>query len=92
MISDVAVPDILSQYESRLGDLHSAITQLRLPYALTAAVLAIAIGLFLVLSLYAIRMQVSYLWPPLPALLAAASGWRLQEHRRSRSSGLRHLD
>jgi hypothetical protein len=85
MINHMTVPEILSQYESRLGDLHSGIAQLRLPYALTAAILLIAIGFFLLLSLYAIRMQVSYLWPSLPAVAAAASAWRIQQHRHTRS-------
>jgi hypothetical protein len=81
----MSVQDVLIQYENRLGELHSGMAQLRLPFALTAAILAIAIGLFLVLSLYAIRMQVSYLWLPLPALIAAASAWRLQQHHQTRS-------
>ena len=85
MINHMTVPEILSQYESRLGDLHSGIAQLRLPYALTAAILLIAIGLFLLLSLYAMRMQISYLWPSLPALAAAASAWRIQQYRHTRS-------
>ncbi len=80
----MSVHEVLIQYENRLSDLHLSIVQLRLPHALTAAILAIAIGLFLVLSLYAIRMQVSYLWPSLPALIGAVSGWRLQQHRQTR--------
>ena len=66
-----------------MSDLHLSIVQLRLPHALTAAILAIAIGLFLVLTLYAVRMHGSYLLPSLPALMAAAvSAWRLQQHPR----------
>ena len=80
----MSVHDVLIQYENRLSDLHLSIVQLRLPYALTAAILAIAIGLLLVLSLYAIRMQVAYLWPSLPALITALSAWRLQHHRQTK--------
>jgi MutS domain V len=80
----MSVHDVLIQYENRLSDLHLSIVQLRLPHALTAALLAIAIGLFLVLILYAIRMQASYLLPSLPALIAAASAWRLQQHRQTK--------
>lgn len=76
----MSVHDVLIQYENRLSDLQLSIVQLRLPHALTAAILAIAIGLFLVLILYAIRMQASYLLPFLPALIAAVSAWRLQQH------------
>jgi hypothetical protein len=80
----MSVHDVLIQYENRLSDLHLNIVQLRLPHALTAAILAVAIGLFLVLSLYAIRMQVSYFWPSLPALITAVSAWRLQQHRQTK--------
>jgi hypothetical protein len=80
----MSVHNVLIQYENRLSDLQLSIVQLRLPHALTAAVFAIAIGLLLVLSLYAIRMQVSYFWPPLPALITAVSAWRLQQHRQTK--------
>ena len=80
----MSVHDVLIQYENRLSDLQLSIVQLRLPQALTAAILAIAIALFLVLVLYAIRMQASYLLPSLPALIGAASAWRLQQHRQTR--------
>jgi MutS domain V len=80
----MSVHDVLIQYENRLSDLHLSIVQLRLPHALAAALLAIAIGLFLILILYAIRMQASYLLPPLPALIAAATAWRLQQHRQTK--------
>ena len=76
----MSVHDVLIQYENRLSDLQLSIVQLRLPHALTAAILAIAIGLFLVFIFYAIRMQASYLLPSLPALIAAASAWRLHQH------------
>jgi hypothetical protein len=80
----MSVHDVLIQYENRLSDLHLSIVQLRLPHALTAAIFAIAIGLFLVLSLYAIRMQLSYFLPSLPALIAAVSAWRLQHYRQTK--------
>ena len=80
----MSVHDVLIQYENRVSDLHLSIVQLRLPHALTAAMLAIAIVLFFVLSVYAIRMQVSYLWPSLPALITAVSGWRLLQHRQAK--------
>ncbi len=82
---DVTIDDVLMQYESRLGELHTGIAQLRLPNALTAAIFVVAIGMFLVFGLYAIRAQVSYLWPCLSFSTAAFSARRLQRHRRSRS-------
>ncbi len=83
--SDVTAHDVLIQYESRLGDLHTGIAQLRLPYALATVILAVAIGVFAVLSFYAIRTQMSFLWPSLPALIAALSARRLQRYGRARS-------
>src|SRR5947207_15929913 len=80
----MSVHDVLIQYENRLSDLHLGVVQLRLPHALTAAILAIAIGWFLALVLYAIRMQAFYLLPSLPALIAVASAWRLQQHRQTK--------
>ncbi len=79
----MSVHDVLIQYENRLGDLHLSIVQLRLPHVLTAALFAIAIGLFLILIVYAIRMQASYFLPSLPAFVAAASAWRMQQHRQT---------
>ncbi|HLX44382.1 MAG TPA: hypothetical protein VKR43_13150 [Bryobacteraceae bacterium] len=77
--------DVVIQYEERLRQLHLGIEQLRLPHALAATVLTIAIGLFLALSLYAIRGQVSILWPSLPISIAAMSAQRLQKTRQARS-------
>ena len=81
----VTIHDVLIQYEGRLGELHAGIAQLRLPYVLTAIVLTVAIGLFAILSYYAIRTQVSYLWPSLPALIAALSARRFQQYGQARS-------
>jgi hypothetical protein len=51
-----------------------------LPHALATMTLTIAIGLFLALSLYFFRGQVSLLWPSLPIPFAAASARRLQKN------------
>ena len=79
------IHDVLIRYEGRLAELHAGIAQLRLPHALNALLLAVAIGLFALLSLYAIRAQMSYLWPPLPAVVAAFSARRLKQHGQERS-------
>ena len=81
---DVTVHEVLVQYEERLRQLHTGIEQLRLPHALTAAVLTLALGLFLALSISAIRGQVSLLWPSLPMTVAAASAQRLHRNRQSK--------
>jgi hypothetical protein len=82
---DVTIHEVLAQYEERLRQLHTGIEQLRLPHALAAGVLMLALGLFLAFSLYAIRGQVSFLWPSLPMTVTAASAQRFHRNRQSRS-------
>ncbi len=77
--------DVILQYEGRLLELQAALAQLRWPQALAAGTLAIALGLFLALSLYAFRGQLSFLWPSLPIPVAAASARRLRQARQSKS-------
>jgi hypothetical protein len=81
----VTIQDVVAQYEGRIVELQSAIAQLRWPHALAAGLLAVALGLFLLLSLYAFRGQLSFLWASLPILTAAASAQRLRELRQSQS-------
>jgi hypothetical protein len=59
----VTIHEVVVQYEGRLLELQAGIAQLLVPQALAAGILTIAVGLFLALSLYAIRGQVSFLWP-----------------------------
>ena len=80
----MTVHDVLIQYEDRLRELHVGITQFRLPHAFASAILAIAIGLFLALSVYALRKQVCLLWPALSLLTAVASARRFHRDRQSR--------
>ncbi len=77
--------DVVLPYEGRLLELQAALTQLRWPQALAAGMLTIALGLFLALSLYAFRGQLSFLWPSLPIPVAAASARRLRQARQSKS-------
>ena len=81
----MTIQDVVAQYEGRILELQSAISQLRWPHALAAGVLAIALGLILLLSLYAFRGQLSFLWASLPILAAAASARRLRRFRQSQS-------
>jgi MutS domain V len=81
----VTIQEVIVQYEGRILDLQLAIAQLRWSHVIAASVLAIAFGLFLVLSLDAVRGQVSFLWSSLPILIAAVSGWRLQRYRQAQS-------
>jgi integral membrane sensor domain MASE1 len=68
----VTVDDVLIQYQNRLHELQTGLHQLRLPHALTAFVLVIALVMAFTLSLSAIRGQISFLWPPVPILVAGA--------------------
>ena len=81
----MTIQDVVAQYEGRIVELQSAIAQLRWPHALAAGLLAVALGLFLLLSLYAFRGQLSFLWASLPILTAAASARRLRKLRQSQS-------
>lgn len=77
--------DVVLQYEGRLLELQAALAQLRWPQALAAGTLAVTVGLFLALSLYAFRGQLSFLWPSLPIPVAAVSARRLRQARQSKS-------
>src|SRR5579863_6115504 len=81
----VTLQEILVHYEGRVAELQAASANLRGPHAFAAGLLAIAGALFLGLSLYAIRGQLSFLWTPLPIPLAAASIRRLKRARQSQS-------
>ena len=76
---------VLVAYENRLRELQTGLAQLRLPHALSAGILAIALGLILALSLYAIRRQVSFVWPSVPIPVVAVSARRLQQNRQASS-------
>jgi hypothetical protein len=80
----VTIHEVLIQYEDRVHQLQAGIEQIRLPHALAMGVLTVALGVFLALSFYAIRGQVSFLWPSLPITVAAASVERLHKNRQSR--------
>jgi hypothetical protein len=77
----VTVHDVLVHYESRLLELQASIAQLSLPQAQAAGVLTLAVGLFLAISLYAIRGQVSFIWSSFPIPMAAVSLRRLRRTR-----------
>ena len=81
----MTVQEVVVQYESRIRELQASAAQVRLPDGLAACALAAALGLLLLLSLYAIRGQMSFLWPSLPIPVAAASARRLRQTRQSKS-------
>lgn len=77
-------PELLTQYESRLRELHAAAAQARFHGILAGVGLAICIAFFLVLSLYAVRQQVAGWWPPVAVPLVMASGRRYRTGRQTR--------
>ena len=81
----MTLQEILVHYEGRVAELQASIAHLRWPHAFAASLLAVAGALFLALSLYAIRGQLSFLWTPLPIPLAAASLRRLKRARQNQS-------
>jgi hypothetical protein len=80
----VTIHDVLVHYESRLLQLQAGIAQLRLPQAQAAGVLAFAVGLFLAITLYAVRGQVSFIWSSFPIPMAAVSLRRLRGNRQTK--------
>ncbi|HVX67439.1 MAG TPA: hypothetical protein VHA11_12590 [Bryobacteraceae bacterium] len=83
MIEGVTAHEVLLQYESRMGELQAGLDQARLHGALAAVALGMALGLFLIFGLLAIRRQASVLLPSLPVPLLAASARRFRKNRQS---------
>jgi ABC-type multidrug transport system fused ATPase/permease subunit len=68
-----------------MAQLQTGLEQARFHSAIAALALATALALFLLFSLFAVRQQVSFMWPSLPIPLAAASTRRYRRYRRSQS-------
>jgi hypothetical protein len=81
----VTLRDVVIQYEGRLQDLQTGLEQARHLHTASAFVLAGALAVFMMLSLYAMRQQVAYWWPSLPIPVVALSARRYARNRQSRS-------
>jgi hypothetical protein len=81
----VTIHDVVVQYEGRLEHLQAALAQARMLHATSALVLASAVAVFMMLSLYAVRQQVAFWWPSLPIPVVAASARHFARSRQSRS-------
>ncbi|HTW64238.1 MAG TPA: hypothetical protein VME17_06460 [Bryobacteraceae bacterium] len=81
----MSLADVIAQYEGRLLDLQTAISNLRVPHLLALCVFAVALGSCLILSIYVLRGQISYVSLSLPILISAISARRLRQVRRSES-------
>jgi DNA mismatch repair ATPase MutS len=81
----VTLPDVVIQYEGRLHDLQAGLAHARYLHAASAFVLASAVAVFMMLSVYAIRQQVAFWWPSVPIPVVAASARRYTRYRRTRT-------
>ena len=77
--------DVVIQYEGRLQDLQTGLAQARYLHNASALVLASAVAVFMMLSVYAVRQQVAFWWPSVPIPIVAASGRSYARSRQSRS-------
>jgi len=81
----VTLEELLVQYESKLRELQVGLIDARFHNTVAAVVFAASAVLFLTLSLYAVRQQLSFLWPSLSLPVAAASARRCRRYRQSRN-------
>ncbi|HXJ40599.1 MAG TPA: hypothetical protein VNH18_15070, partial [Bryobacteraceae bacterium] len=79
----MTVQDVLLQYESNLRLMHAGMVQARWYSNVAALVLAMAVALFLMLSLYAVRQQASFWWSSVTVPVAAVSARRYRRNRQS---------
>ena len=77
----VTIEELLVQYESRLRELQVGLIDARFHNTVAAVVFAASAVLFLTLSVYAVRQQLSFLWASLPLPVAAASAYRCRRYR-----------
>jgi len=80
----MTIDQLLVQYESRLHELNNGLMQARVHHIASSIAFAVSTALFLILSLYAIRKDVSFLWPSLPLPIAALSVRRFRHTQQSR--------
>jgi hypothetical protein len=69
----VAAHEVLIQYEGRLRELQAGLAQVRIQHMAAAAVTLVAIAIFLVLGVYALKRRVPLWLPALPIPIAVAS-------------------
>jgi hypothetical protein len=79
----VTAHEVLIRYENKLSVMHAGMAQARLHSNVAALVLALAVALFLLLGLYAVRQQVSFWWSSAPVPVAAISARRYRRNRQS---------
>ena len=70
---DVTSQELLVQYEDKLRERLEGLTNARFHDNVAAVTLAISLSLLLVIGIYAVRKQASFLWASIPASFAAVS-------------------
>lgn len=77
--------ELLIRYEDKLRELQAGLLHARSCSTVAEVIIAISAALFLMLSLFAVRQQLSLLWLSLPVPFAAASAQRFRYCRHSRN-------
>jgi ABC-type multidrug transport system fused ATPase/permease subunit len=92
-IPGLTIQDILIQYQSRLRNLETAISQARVHSNIAEAALVVAFAMFLILGVWAAGRQIAPWLPlvPVPVTLASARRYRIERQSRYRSSRLAQL-
>jgi hypothetical protein len=81
----VTVEQLLIQYEGHLRELQAGLLHARSGNTVATFVFAASAALFLMLGVFAMRQQLSFLWLSLPLPVAAASTQRIRRYRHSRN-------
>ncbi len=81
----MTVDGLLIQYEDKLRDLQAGLLHARSGNTVAIVILGASAALFLLLGMFAMRQQLSFLWLSLPLPVAAASTQRIQRYRHSRN-------
>ena len=79
----VTIPEVLLQYERKLNEFQLGLEQARSGSLLSGVLLALALVMFLGMSLLAFRQQISVLWPTIPAPFAAVAASRFRRNRQT---------
>lgn len=81
----MTIHELLVEHESRLVNLQAALALLRIPHGIAIALMVAALVLSLVLGAFALRSQLSSVWPSLSIIAAGISAGRARRIRRSQS-------
>jgi MutS domain V len=83
--NDVTIEELLVQYEDKLQKLQAGLLHTRSGNTVAVVVFVASTALFIILGVFAMRQQLSFLCISLPLPLAAASTQRIRRYRHSRN-------